>query len=106
MSGVDPTDAFRYIGQPFLVTALLAGVPMVILGLLCVASPNFIWRLQRIQNEWRGLTSMPDKPKGWDTRWAIYGTVLVLVGIVVIVVGVYFSANILTLMKGWMPTYR
>lgn len=86
----NPIYVMDYIRQPFIALALLTGIPMIILGLMCVAAPNLIWRLQKIQNEWRGLTT-GDKPKGWDTRWAIYGTVLVIVGVAAMVGGVFYA---------------
>lgn len=94
MQGFDSAQFINQMKWSTLIPSLFGGGMLIILGLLCVASPNTIWKLQKIQNEWRGLASSPDKPKGWDTRWAIYGTVLVVGGIVVLALGAYVSANL------------
>lgn len=82
-----------YFRGTILIPAIIAGVALILCGLLCVASPNSIWKLQEIQNKWKGITSSV-KPKNWDTLYTIYGVVLVVVGIAALAFGVYLANSI------------
>jgi hypothetical protein len=63
--------------------AALAAIVLIVVGVLNLVAPDFLWSLTKFGNEWKGVAS--ERTEFWDVRRVFGGILLIVLGVGVLI---------------------